>query len=344
MAARTDELELGPFAPDEGRPEVLAFVGLLSGAVTLGLTVTRVVLVIGEITEARFLTSLAQWFAVLGVFTGLAALYRVSVRGLPGRRVARAGLALSTIAGIAAFLYAADQDGSLQLSRLGAAYLNPDLLFNGAVLSDLWAGLQNTMEAAFIAEVVALIVGLVIATFELSDRRWLRYPARAYVDVVRGTPLVVLTLLISAGLPRLGVRFPFLGTVVLVLVVNASAYVAEIFRAGIQAVPRGQIDAARSLGMPSGAAMTSVVIPQAVRSVIPPLMSEFIALIKDTAIVFLLVGVTVASRDVFTAARAAVSSTFNPTPYVMAAIAYMIVTIPLTRLVDVLERRLRTGL
>jgi len=344
MTPRTRETDLGPFAAESGRAAATSLVGIIAGALALSLAVVRMVVNASGGPEARALTSIAQGAAAIGIAVALVGLYQVSVIGRPGRALARAALIASAVGGVVAFLYAADRDGSLQLGRLSDSYLNPDLLFSGAILSDLWKGLLNTMEAAFVAEVVALLLGLLVATFELSPRRWLRYPARAYVDVIRGTPLVVLTLLISFGLPRLGVDLPFLAKVVTVLAINASAYIAEIFRAGIQAIPRGQIDAARGLGMPSGAAMVHVIIPQAVRAVIPPQMSEFIALIKDTAIVFLLVGVTVASRDVFTAARAAASSTFSPTPFVMAAIAYMIVTIPLTRLVDVVERRLRRGL
>ncbi|HEX9711692.1 MAG TPA: amino acid ABC transporter permease [Actinomycetota bacterium] len=334
--------DLGPFAPDHGRPGVAAIAGVGAGMAALLAGLLRLGLNLSGADGFRVLSTIGELLAALGIVAALVALYEVGVRGLPGRKLARVGLTLSTIAGIFVFLYAADRDGSLQLHRFFDAYFNTGIIRR--ILPDLGKGLVNTMEAALVAQAVALAVGLLFATLSLSERPWLRWPARAYIDVVRGMPLLVLAFLIAFGLPRLGVRLPFFAKVVLILAVNASAYISEIFRAGIQAIPRGQVDAARSLGMPSGAAMMYVVIPQAVRSVIPPLMSEFIALVKDTAIVFLSVGVTVISRDLFTAARSAASSTFSATPFVMAAFAYMLVTIPLTRLVDRLERRLRTGL
>ena len=185
---------------------------------------------------------------------------------------------------------------------------------------------------------------MIVATFALSPRKSMRYPAVAYVDLIRGLPLVVLAFLVHFGLPNLGITLGDFVSPVVILTINASAYCAEIFRAGIQSLPKGQTDAARSLGMPESTTMLFVVIPQAVRSVIPPLVSEFIALIKDTAVVIAIIGFTDASRDLFGAARAAASSTFSPTPYVSAAIVYLIVTVPLARIVGKLERRVRARL
>lgn len=342
MARPETATDLGPFAPDHGRPGIAAVGGIVAGVVAILVGAARVVLNVTDVGEARILSTVGEIIAGVGVVASLVALYEVGVRGMPGKKLAQRGLTISISAGIFVFAYAADRDGSLQFARAIDAYFDVDII--RSILPDLGRGLVNTMEAAIVGMLAALAIGLLVATLALSDKRWLRWPARAYVDIVRGTPLLVLTFLIAFGLPRLGVRLPFFAKVVTILAINASAYISEIFRAGIQSIPRAQHDAARSLGMPSGAAMMYVVIPQAVRSVIPPLMSEFIALVKDTAIVFLAVGVTVVSRDTFTAARSAASSTFSATPFVMAAFAYMLVTIPLTRLVDVLERRLRTGL
>lgn len=342
MATRAETLNLGPFAPESGGVSLAGAAGAAAGALAILLAILRPVLVATGAAEARELTGAAQVAGVIGAGLAFTALYQVGVQGRPGRGLARLGLALSSIGALGAFVYGADRDGSLRLDRFVDAYFDTSLIRR--IAASLGRGLVNTLEAAAVAELLALGIGLVVATFAISDRRWLRLPARAYVDIVRGLPLLVLAFLINFGLTFIGITLPFFTSVVTILAVNASAYVAEIFRAGIQAVPRGQVDAARGLGMPSGAAMVHVVIPQAVRAVIPPLMNEFIALVKDTAIVFLAVGVTVANRDLFTAARNAASTTFSPTPYMLAAVGYLIVTVPLTRLVNRLERRLRAGL
>jgi ABC-type amino acid transport system permease subunit len=116
-----------------------------------------------------------------------------------------------------------------------------------------------------------------------------------------------------------------------------------VFRAGIQSIERGQIEAARSLGMSYFQAMRYAIVPQAVRRVIPPLMNEFVILIKDTALVIVL-GLTASEYDIFTTAREGQSATFNATFFTVAAIAYLIVTLPLIRLVNAAEKRLRSGL
>ncbi|MEO7803417.1 MAG: amino acid ABC transporter permease, partial [Actinomycetota bacterium] len=123
------------------------------------------------------------------------------------------------------------------------------------------------------------------------------------------------------------------------LTLNSAAYVAEIFRAGIQSVDRGQTEAARSLGMPHATTMIYVVIPQAVRRVIPPLMNEFIALLKDSSLVAVL-GATIAERELLKVARDGAAAFVSATPYVMASISYLLMTIPLTALVGRLEKRL----
>jgi ABC-type amino acid transport system permease subunit len=128
-----------------------------------------------------------------------------------------------------------------------------------------------------------------------------------------------------------------------VFALNTGAYAAEVFRAGIQSIERGQMEAARSLGMSYVQAMRYAIVPQAVRRVIPPLMNEFVILIKDTALVVVL-GLVESEYDIFTTAREGASATFNATFFTVAAIAYLIVTLPLIRLVNAAEKRLRSGL
>lgn len=291
---------------------------------------------LGWVNRAATLLGLA---AVLG---GLAGLYIAATRGIGGRGVAKAALGLGAAAALYAFFDAAVRDGTLMPDRFVDQYFDWEIV--SSLRSDLWHGAVNTVRLAFVAEAFAIAAGLVVATFALSSRWWFHFPAVAYVDVVRGLPLVMLTLLIHFGLPNIGITLGDFVSPVVILTINASAYVAEIFRAGIQALPRGQMDAARSLGMPHGTAMTTVVIPQAARAVIPPLMSEFIALVKDTAIVIAIIGFTTATRDLYGAATQAASSTFSPTPYMAAAIVYLIITVPLARIVGRLERRVRVRL
>lgn len=284
-------------------------------------------------------SSVASAAGIVAVILGIAGRYVAGTRGIRGGRLGQAAIAVGVVAALYAFFDGAVRDGSFDPARFGQQYFNPDVL--RTLPGDFARGVLNTLKLAFVAEVLAIAVGLVVATFAISPKPYAHYPAVAYVDLVRGLPLVVLTFLVHFGLPNIGVTLDSFVSAVVILTVNASAYVSEIFRAGIQALPRGQMEAARSLGMPQTTAMTAVIVPQAARSVIPPLLSEFIALIKDTAIVIALIGFTTASRDLFGAARTSAASTFSPTPYMAAGIVYLLMTVPLSRLVGVLERRLR---
>lgn len=330
----------GPFAKDAGERSRMAVAAAALAGLAAAVALLRPALRLAGVAAGLPVAGRIAWLAgVAAIAAGMVALYLISSRGLRGGALARSGIGVGAVAAVFAFFYAAVTDGHLQLGRFAREYF--DMSINKALWPDLLRGLVNTLKLALVAETLAILVGLLIATFALSPRRMLRFPAIAYVDLVRGLPLVVLTFLIHFGLPNIGITLGEFVSPVVILTVNASAYCAEIFRAGIQSLPQGQTDAARSLGMPESTTMLFVVIPQAVRAVIPPLVSEFIALIKDTAIVIALIGFTEASRDVFGAARTAASSTFSPTPYMSAAVVYLIVTIPLARLVGRLEKRVR---
>jgi polar amino acid transport system permease protein len=129
----------------------------------------------------------------------------------------------------------------------------------------------------------------------------------------------------------------------IVFALNTGAYAAEVFRAGIESIERSQMEAARSLGMTYGQAMRFAIIPQAVRRVIPPLMNEFVILIKDTSLIIVL-GLTADELDILSFARQLFASTFNSTPFVAAAAGYLAVTLPLIRIVNAVEARLHSGL
>lgn len=332
--------QAGEFAPSGGPPVAAAragaFLALASAAALVSLLLSG-----GDGALGAFGRQVSL-LGLLALAAGLVGRYRAQAYSMPGERMAVRAASVGAVLTVVGFLVNAQQTGALRLDRFGRAYLNLDVLerLPGALAK----GLANTLVAAFVAEFLAIVAGLVVATLLISDRRRVRYPATAYIDLVRGLPLIVLTSLVFFGTTRIGLVLTPFQAIVASLAINASAYCAEIFRAGIQAVPSGQMEAARSLGMPRIVAMRHVVIPQAVRSVIPPLVSEFIALIKDTAIVFAIVGFTARTADVFGVARTAAASTFSPTPYMAAAVTYLIFTVPLARMVGVLERKLRSGL
>jgi len=205
-------------------------------------------------------------------------------------------------------------------------------------------GAINTLKLAFGGELGGIVIGLVLGVLTLSSRRVVRAPARIYINFFRGTPLI--WQLITGYFMLLfgfGIHLDAFVVAILIFALNTGAYAAEVFRAGIQSIERGQMEAARSMGMSYLQAMRYAIVPQAVRRVIPPLMNEFVILIKDTALVSVL-GLTLADSDIFTLAREGQSATFNATFFTVAAIAYLVVTLPLIGLVNAAEKRLRSGL
>ena len=237
-------------------------------------------------------------------------------------------------------------------------YFDFGLMFDefDPVLEGFW----YTIQLSVISGVLSLAWGLVLALLRQLPGRALA-PVRgltvAYIDVFRGVPLLLVLLLISGslgalalegvipeaiGIPRFFGRPDPFWYGVFAITLTYGAYMAEVYRAGIEGVPRGQTEAARSLGMSHGQAMRYVIVPQAVRRVIPPLLNDFIALMKDTSLVSFLgfVEVVQAGRDVQ-------SEFFNSSALTLGAIMFLIVTIPLARLVDYLiareQRRTQRG-
>jgi polar amino acid transport system permease protein len=199
------------------------------------------------------------------------------------------------------------------------------------VAKGLWINLQLTFIGGAAIGVIALGLAL-LRTTKSPTLTPFRFLATAYVDIFRGAPLILIILLVGFGVPALGLKgvsnnVIFLGTVAVVL--TYSAYVAEVIRSGILSIHPSQRAAARSLGLTSGQTMRFVVLPQAIRRVVPPLLNDFVSLLKDTGLVSIL-GVTDAVR----AAQINASRTFNYTPYVVAAILFLLITIPMTRYTD----------
>lgn len=160
------------------------------------------------------------------------------------------------------------------------------------VLPQLLAvGLLNTLIISVSATIIGLVLGMIVAVMGISPSRWLRIPARIYTDLFRGLPAILTILLIGQGFARLSQSIfgpsPYpLGIIALSLI--ASAYIGEIFRAGIQSVDKGQGEACRALGMSYGKSMALVVIPQGIRRVLPALVNQFIAIVKDSSLVYFL--------------------------------------------------------
>jgi polar amino acid transport system permease protein len=211
-----------------------------------------------------------------------------------------------------------------------------------ASFPEILAGFRRNIRIFLIAEVFILIVALVVAIIRSTRSPLLtplRLAATAYVDLIRGIPTIILLFLLGFGVPALrlqGVPNSQEFWAITTLVISYSAYVAEVYRAGIESVHESQTAAARSLGLSSAQSMRWVVLPQAVRRVIPPLLNDFVALQKDSALLALL-GV----QEAFRRAQIYVASTFNFTAYLAAALLFLLLTIPLARFTDYLIRRQR---
>ncbi len=183
---------------------------------------------------------------------------------------------------------------------------------------------------------LALVLGIFVALARISSFKLLSYPALIYTDVMRGTPALVQLFIIYFGLSDLGLEFDPISAAIIGLGLNGAAYVGEIYRAGIVAIHRGQIEAALSLGMTPIRAMRYIILPQAVRIVLPPLTNYAILLVKDTAIIS-----TIAAPEVMFEARRIVQATFMHSVsgqiYLMAALIYMAITLPMSYVAKRLE-------
>jgi polar amino acid transport system permease protein len=222
-------------------------------------------------------------------------------------------------------------------------------LFKWDIVTDqfpdiLTTALRNTVIFTIFGFIGGLSLGLLLAIMRLSKVKPYRWFAATYIEVLRGIPLLVTLLILGFGIPiATGWQWPnpyIQGAVPLALV--AAAYIAETVRAGIEAVPRGQMEAARSLGMSYTRAMATIIIPQAFRIIVPPLTNEFVLLIKDTSLISVL-GVTASTLDLARFGRNGVNDTANATPLVVAGLVYLALTVPLTQLAAWMERRSKAG-
>jgi polar amino acid transport system permease protein len=215
-------------------------------------------------------------------------------------------------------------------------FLNPGII--AAAWPLLLQSLLMTVGISLLVVPLGAIGGALLAVLSTVHHRAVRWPLIAWVDFFRAFPPLVLLILIYAGLPFAGIELSAVGCVAIAFLLNTSAYYGEILRAGIESVPSGQTEAARSTGLSRAQAMVYVVLPQAVRNVLPDLVSNTLEVVKLTSIASV-----VALPELLYQARQAQSVTYNPTPIVMAAIGYFVLLWPLVRLLSRLENRAIAG-
>ncbi len=210
-------------------------------------------------------------------------------------------------------------------------------------------GAKNTVLLAFFTVALGVVFGIILALMRISKNKLFNFISTAYVEVIRGTPLMVQIFIIYYGLPAIGINFPtfpFLGSAgeefvagIIALSINSGAYVAEIIRSGIQSVDKGQMEAARSLGMPYYTAMRHIIVPQAFKNILPALGNEFIVVIKESSIVSI-IGI----HDLMYNANTVRGNTFIPLePLLVAAVIYFILTFSLSKLLGIVERRMKVS-
>lgn len=205
------------------------------------------------------------------------------------------------------------------------------------ILPSLLNGTAVTLQMFFATIIISLPLGLLLALARISRFKALKSAVGVYIWLFRGTPLMLQLLFIYYGLPfvpYIGVRLPDFPAALLAFVLNYAAYFAEIFRAGIQSIDRGQYEGAKVLGMTYVQTMRRIILPQVIKRVLPPVSNETITLVKDTSLIYVL-----AMNDLLRTTRALVQRDFNTTPFIVAAVFYLIMTLMLTWLFQKLEKK-----
>ena len=195
-------------------------------------------------------------------------------------------------------------------------------------------GAEITLTIFFVTLILSLPLGGLAALGRISTFQPLRYLMEFYVWLMRGTPLMLQLLFVYFALPMVGIMLPDVAAALLAFTLNYAAYFAEIFRAGIQAIPRGQYEAAKALGLKHWQMMRYIIFPQVLRVVLPPISNETINLVKDTSLIYIL-----AMNDLLRVARTIVQREFDMTPFVIAGIFYLVMTAVLTWVFKKLEAR-----
>ena len=211
--------------------------------------------------------------------------------------------------------------------------------FNVEIMAKSWeiilVGLSNTVQLSVVALICAPLLGLVLAVIRGLRNKVLDALIIVYVDLFRALPTIVLFMIVYYMLPFFGLSFPLFWAAVVALTINGAAYFEEIFRAGIEAVDTGQWEASRSLGLGFRQTMAHVILPQAIRIVIPPATSNSLELVKTTVLASV-----ISMPDLLYKAQQAAGLWYNPTPLVLAALIFLAMLWPLVRLTSYLERRM----
>ena len=205
-----------------------------------------------------------------------------------------------------------------------------------SIIPQMLLGTVDTLRLFFITIVLAIPLGILLAFCRISPFKILRDVVAAYVYVLRGTPLMLQLLFVYFGLPFIpfiGVRLDDFPAAVLAFVLNYGAYFCEIFRAGLQAIPKGQFEAAKTLGMNYTQTMRRIILPQVFKIILPPVSNETITLVKDTSLIYVL-----AMNDLLRTTRNLVQRDFNIMPFVVAAVFYLVLTLILTYGFNKLEK------
>jgi len=212
------------------------------------------------------------------------------------------------------------------------AIFNPDPYWE--ILKFLPDGILVTFQVTIAAIILALVIGLFTGLGRISKNRILNGIASLYVEIIRGIPLLVQLFYIYFALGRI-VNVPAMASAIIAMSVCYGAYMGEIFRAGIESISKGQMEAARSLGMTSAQAMRHVILPQAIKTILPPIGNEFVALLKDSSLVSIL-----AVSDLLRRGREFAAASFNYfETYTMVALVYLIITLFLSKLISIMENR-----
>lgn len=202
-------------------------------------------------------------------------------------------------------------------------------------------GIKNTIILSIFTLILGVLFGVILAFMRLSKNKPVKLLSGMYVEFVRGTPLLVQLFLIYYGLkfpdiPLLGEQGSLFAAGIITLSINSTAYVAEIVRSGIQSVDKGQVEAARALGLSHSITMTNIILPQALKNILPALGNEFITVVKESSIVSI-IGV----HDLMFNAEIVVGASYKPfQPYIVAAIMYFIITFSISKLIKSLERKM----
>lgn len=216
------------------------------------------------------------------------------------------------------------------------------LFFNLEIIRKAWPslvkGFWTTLLLAVSAAVVSTILGLLLAVFRSFNNLVLNVFIIAYVDFFRAMPIIVLMYLIYYALPFLGIRLDAIVSGILALGLNSSAYVSEIFRAGFLSIKKGQIEAAHALGLNPLKTMRLVILPQAFRVVIPPLVGNYVASAKDTALCS-----AISIIELLKAGLSEQSMRASPSPLIFVTVLYLVMFLPLTRIAGLLERKMKAG-